>query len=177
MDVLTLLARHGAWLLAAGLGLGVFLLWRFIRAATRLMDKNCICRLPLVAEQPVDIGQAGRVILWLEGPLLTTRFKGVNFELTNTDGALVKGRLALFRQGSSGFSKARMADRVFTIVRPGRHVLHAKGLGAPRNGDERHGLLLMRPFLVQTVRCILGIVAGAFLIIGSVVGLLILLSR
>jgi hypothetical protein len=85
--------------------------------------------------------------------------------------------MALFRQGSSGFSKARMADRVFTIPHPGIYVLHTKGLGVPKAGDEKHRIIFMRPYLPQTIGCILGILLGAFLAIGSIVNFFIRLAE
>jgi hypothetical protein len=85
--------------------------------------------------------------------------------------------MALFRQGSSGFSKVRIADRIFTIPYPGTYVLHSKGLGASKPGDEKHRIIFMRPYLSQTIGCILGILLGAFLAIGSIVNFFIRLSE
>ena len=124
----------------------------------------------------MEFAEAGRVILWLEGPQLTRRFAGLSFELIGSDGESLKGRMALFRGGSSGLSKVRIADRVFTIEKPGRYVLRTRGLGDRKAGDEHHRLIFMRPYLVQTVGSILGILLGAFLAIGSIVGFFVLRS-
>ncbi len=110
MAILTFFYKNGLWLSWPVFGLGVFLLWFFIMTVIRLGDKNRLCSLPLEAEQSVEFSEAGQVILWLEGPLLTTRFGGLSFELTGIDGSSLQGRMALFRQGSSGFSKVRIAD-------------------------------------------------------------------
>ncbi len=173
MVILTSFHKHGLWLSWPVFGLGVFLLWLFIMTVVKLSEKNRICSLPLRAEQTVDLAEAGPVILWLEGPLLTSRFAGLSFELTGADGTALKGRMALLRQRSSSFSKVRIADRVFTITSPGRYVLHTKGLGGPTAGDEKHRLILMRPYLAQTVGSILGIILGAVLVIGSLVNFFI----
>ena len=177
MAILTFFYKNGLWLSWPVFGLGVFLLWFFIMTVIRLGDKNRLCSLPLEAEQSVEFSEAGQVILWLEGPLLTTRFGGLSFELTGIDGSSLQGRMALFRQGSSGFSKVRIADRVFTIPYPGTYVLHTKGLGAAKAGDEKHRIIFMRPYLPQTIGCILGILLGAFLAIGSIVNFFIRLSE
>ncbi len=177
MDILIFFFKYGLWLSWPVFALGVFLLWFFIVTAVRLGVRNRICSLPLEAEQSVEFAGAGQVILWLEGPLLTSRFGGLSFELTGSDGLLLKGRMALFRQGSSGFSKVRIADRVFTIPYPGKYVLHVKGLGTPKAGDEKHQIIFMRPYLFQTIGCILGIILGAFLTIGSIVNFFLRLSQ
>ncbi len=177
MALLTFFYKNGLWLSWPVCGLGMFLLWFFIMTVVRLGDKNRLFSLPLEAEQSVEFREPGQVILWLEGPLLTSRFGGLSFELTGSDGSSLKGRMALFRQGSSGFSKVRIADRIFTIPYPGTYVLHSKGLGASKPGDEKHRIIFMRPYLSQTIGCILGILLGAFLAIGSIVNFFIRLSE
>src|SRR5512138_2794422 len=106
MTLLTFLYKNGLWLSWPIFGSGIFLLCFCIVTVVRLGDKNRICSLPLVAEQTVEFAEAGQAILWLEGPKFTTRFGGLSFELTGAEGPSLKGRMALFRQGSSGFSKA-----------------------------------------------------------------------
>ncbi len=173
MVILTYFHKYGLWLSWPVFGLGVFLLWFFIMSVVKVGEKHRICHLPLQAEQMVEFAEAGRVILWLEGPLLTNRFAGLSFELRGPDGSSSKGRMALFRGGSSSFSKARIADRVFTITTPGRYVLHTEGLGGEKAGDEQHRLIFMRPYLAETVGSVLGIILGAVLTIGSTVNFLI----
>jgi len=150
-------------------GIGVFLLWFFILTVVRLGDKNRICSVPLRAEQDVEFAEAGRVILWVEGPLFSTRFLGLTYELIGSDGSFTTGRENLFPISSSSFSRGRKVERIFTIPHPGRYVLHTRGLEAPKAADEKHKLIFMRPYLPQTIGCILGILLGAFLTIGSLV--------
>ena len=176
MVIVSFFYKNGLWVSPLLFALGVYLLWFFIVTVVKLGDKNQISSVPLAAEQKVDFAEAGQVILWLEGPLFTTRFGGLSFELTGIDGSSLKGRMALFRQGSSGFSKTRIADRIFTIPNPGPYVLHTKGLGDPKAGDEKHRIIFMRPYLPQTIGCILGILLGAFLTIGSIVNFFLRLS-
>lgn len=168
MTLLDFLYKNGLWISWPLCGLGVFLIWLSIATVIRVVENHRICSLPLIARQEVDFAEAGRVILWLEAPNLSGRFSGLKFEL-HTGGVTLDSRMALFRRGSSSFSKSRIADRVFTIPHPGRYVLETKGLGPARAGDEKHRLIFMRPYLLSTVGCILGILFGAFLAIGSIV--------
>jgi hypothetical protein len=169
MALLAFFYKNGLWLSWPVFGLGVYLLWFFILTVVRLGDRNRLCSLPLEARQNADFPEAGRVILWMEGPLFSTRCRGLSFDLTGSDGSLLKGRMILFRQASSGFSTARITLGVFTIPSPGTYILNTRGLGDPRAGDEKHRLIFMRPYLPQTIGCILGIILGAFLAIGSTV--------
>jgi hypothetical protein len=177
MAVLTFLYKNGLWLSWPLFGLGVFLLWFCIVTVVRLGDKNLICSLPLEAEQSVDFAEAGQVILWLKGPQLTTRFAGISYELTGMDGSSNRGRMCLFRLRSSGWSKMRFTDRVFTLSYPGRYVLHIRGLGDPRPNDDKHRILFMRPYLPQSIGCVLGILLGSFLVIGSTVNFILRLTQ
>lgn len=177
VTILTFLNKNGLWISWPFFILGIILLWFFILSAVRLTDKNRICSLPLAAEQSVAFPEAGRVILWLEGPHFTPRFAGLTFSLSGSDGSLFKGRMALMRKGSSNLSKVRIADLVFTIPSAGTYVLHTKGLGEPQPGDEKLRLLFMRPYLAKTVTSVLGIILGAILCIGSIVNFFIRLSQ
>jgi hypothetical protein len=176
MAILTFFYKNGLWLSWPVFGLGVFLLWFFIVTVIRLGDRNRLCSLPLTAEQSVEFGEAGKATLWLVGPLFFTRCRGLSFELTGSDGSVLTGRMILLRQASSGFSRARIPVRIFSIPSPGTYTLHVKGLGDAKAGDEKHRLIFMRPYLPQTIGCILGILAGAFLAIGSIVNFFIRLS-
>jgi hypothetical protein len=143
----------------------------------RLGKENRICSLPLETEQSVEFSEAGRVVLWLEGPQLTRRFAGLSYELTGMDGSSNQGRMCLFRLRSSGWSKVRITDRVFTLSYPGRYVLHTRGLGDPRASDDKHRILFMRPYLVRSLCCILGILLGSLLVVGSTVNFILRLTQ
>lgn len=169
MSVLTFIYKNGLWLSWPLFFLGILLLWFFITTAVKLGDRHRICSLPLQPLQDLEFPAPGKVILWLEGPQLTSRFRHLKFELTGSDGSSLTGRRVLFRSRSSGFAKVRISDRIFEIPHAGRYVLHTDGLGESRDGDEQHRLVFMRPYQVQVIGGILGILLGAFLVIGSVV--------
>lgn len=177
MPFLMFLYRHGLWLSWPLLALGVFLLWTFISTAARLGERNRIGVLPLAAEQHLDFPEAGKVVLWLEGPQLTPRFKDLTFELHGSDGTVLKGSPVLLRNRSAGTTRVRISDRTFAIPHAGGYTLVTGGLGEARPGDENHNLVFMRPHQVQTVTAVLGIVLGAVLAIGALVNFFLRLSR
>ncbi len=165
--------QHGLWLSWPLLVLGLFVIWVSIATLVGMGEKNRLVTLPLAPQQVVEFDDAGRVELWLEGPLLRTRFSGLSFELAASDGSLLKGHRSWGRHHSSSFSRARVVARLFTVPKPGRYILRTSGLGAPQPSDEDHHILFMRPYLAQTVACVLGILFGAFLAIGSIVNFLL----
>ena len=169
MPVWSFLQRSALWISWPLCGLGAVLLWVCIVSAVRLGQQNHIVSLPLRAEQVFDFLEAGRVVLWLEGPQLTTRFAGVAFELTTEDGFPVEGQGVWLRQRSARASRVRIADQTFTVPHAGRYILRARGRELPAPDAGAHRLVFMRPHLSQTVGCVLGIVLGAVLVIGGVV--------
>lgn len=99
MSVLSFIYRNGILISVSLFGLGVVLLWFFILTVVRLEDKNRICSVPLLAEQDVEFAEAGRVILGLEGPFLTTRFGNLSYELRGSDGMSCRGKGACSAHG------------------------------------------------------------------------------
>lgn len=168
MNLLPFLNKNGMWFSPLLFFLGMFLLWFFIATVTRLGGKNRLCSVPLIAMQDVEFAEVGRVVLWAEGPLLSGRLAGLSYALIGLEGSAVEGRANWFPLKSSSFSRVRLVERIFTIPRPGRYVLHVRGLGAPQAADEKYQLIFMRPYLLQTVGCVLGIIFGAFVTIGSI---------
>ena len=151
-------------------GIGVFLLWFFILNLVRLGNKNHILSVPLLAEQDVEFQEAGRVFLCVEGPLFTTRFGKLSYELTGSDGISMQGRRCWLRAQSTSLSRrVRMQLRSFDITHPGRYLLRIKGLASPQADDAEHRITFTKPHLPQTMAGILGIVLGGLLTIGSLV--------
>ena len=134
-----------------------------------LVKRATLSRMPLAERQEVQFAEAGRVVLIMEGPHLSSRFRHINFELNGIDGDRVEGRTALFHARSSGFSKARMELVKYDIPRPGRYLLRMTGLGAPQANDVHHEILFARPHLGQSVAYVLGIILASGLFIASLV--------
>lgn len=177
MEILSFLYDNGLWLSWPLFAMGVFLIVASIRTLLKLAEQNCIHRVPLLVQQNIEFREAGTVALWLEGPLFSTAFRGLGFHLSDCNGRLVGNRRPLFPLHSAGFSRGRMLVRFFSIPHPGIYALQVCAARAPRADDGRHQLLFMRPYLFQTVGCILGIVLGAQLAIGSLVNFLLRLTQ
>jgi hypothetical protein len=169
--------KYGLWIFPLVFSLGAYLTWSFVMAAGRLSEKNLVCSLPLVAEQEVPLAKAGTVALWLEGPLLSKRSIGLQYQLSESNTAAIAGRKPLFPLSSSGFSRGRKLERIFSIPHPGLYILRISGPRASLDPEEKHQLLFMRPHLLQTVLSVLGIILGAALLIGGVVGFCLRLLR
>ncbi len=165
--------RHGLWLSWPLLAFGLLATFWCIRTVSRLEENSRLGALPLVAKQAVEFDEAGPVELWLQGPHLSTRFTGLSFELIDPHGSHVRGRRSWFGRHSSGLSRARFAAQLYTLPQPGRYVLRTKGLGAPQPSDENHQVLFVRPHLAPALGCVVGMLLGAALAIGSLVNFLL----
>jgi len=168
------LYKHWIWL-----GLPVMLaaataLWLLIAAVVAVIKKAHIFRAPLAAIREVEFLEAGRVVLSIEGPLLTTRFAGVQFELREMNGGRIDGRPCFFRARTSGFTTARMELMEYNLPRPGRYVLSMMGLGTVVAGDASHAVVFMRPHLLQSMAYVLAIV---FASVGFIASLVFFLMR
>ena len=172
MTLLSSLFRHAAWIAGPALAASVWLLLHCIAGVVRTERQARLLGVPLVPRQEVDLPEAGRVVLAMEGPILSRRFAGLEFELVGPEGGADRGRPVLFRARTSGFSKAKMGLRMFDVPVPGRRELRIHNLGEPRPGDEEHRIVLERPHLAASLGYVLGIVLSAGVAITSRVLLL-----
>ncbi len=159
------LYRSWIWLgvpvmLAAAAGL-----WLSIAGVLAVMRKAHLFRTPLAASQEVEFSEAGRVVLNIEGPMLSRQFAGARFELRSKDGEPVEGRRVWLRGRSSGFTKARMELMSYDIPRPGRYVLTMTG----REINPGHAVVFMRPHGGAMAVRVLGIVLSSVVLIASLV--------
>ena len=157
------------WIAPPLMCLGVLLLGLCIRNVIRLVKEAKILSAPLVEQQAVDFREAGKVILCLEGPQLTTRFARLSYELSTDEGAPVEGRTAWFRAKTTGASWVRMELRSYEIPQPGRYVLRVEGLGEPQERDANHRLVFMRPHLYPSIGYIIGIILSFAVFVVSLV--------
>lgn len=163
------LYRHGIAIGALGFGLFAFLLVQCIAGVIRTGRQARLFSVPLVERQEVTFAEAGRVVLAMEGPLLSRRFAGLEYELVGPDGAKAPQRSALFRARTTGFSKARLELKVFEVRVPGRYVFRILGLAGAQLGDAEHRMVFTRPHLATSLAYVVGIVLSAGLAIASVV--------
>ena len=169
MVFLEFIWRYGVWISIPFFILGVASLGWCIWSIVRLERTSQLARMPLAERQTVVFKEPGGALLCVEGPLLTTRFGGLSYELLTESGEPVSGRRLFFRQTTSGFTTVRRAERKYDIPRAGNYTLVVKGLGGPKERDGEHFLAFKRPFLVWALLCVLGVILSAGLTIGSLV--------
>lgn len=167
MTALSSLYRQALWLAIPGLVAALFLLVRTIAGLVRTVRRARLFSAPLVESQEVEFAEAGRVVLAVEGPLLSRRHAGLRYELVGPYARHVPARPVLFRAVTSGASRSSVQLRVLDIERPGRHVLRIRGLGGARPDDAKHCVVFLRPHLAKSVGYVVGIVCCAGLVIGS----------
>jgi hypothetical protein len=170
------LYRSWIWLGVPVIVIALAALGMLIAGVVVLVKKSTLSRMPLAERQEVQFAEAGRVVLIMEGPQLSRRYKQVGFELSGTGGEKIEGRRALFHARSSGISKARMELLTYDIPRPGRYLLRMTGLGAPQANDIEHAILFARPHLAQSVGYVLGIILASGVFIVSLVFFLLRLT-
>jgi hypothetical protein len=169
MALLSSIYQYGIYLGIVGFILCGSLLCYCIYGVVRTMRKARLFSVPLVDKQEIDFAEAGRIVLCMEGPLLSRRFAHLDYELTGPDGMAARSRIALLRAGSSSFTKARMGLRVYDIACPGRYVFQIRGLEGAKPSDSEHEMVFTRPHLLRSMIYLLGIVLAACLTIGSIV--------
>jgi len=165
----SVLLRYGIWISIPLMGFGLCLIVFCILKVIRVVKDAHVLSVLLVESQEIEFAEAGCLILFLEGPQFTTRFARLGYRLSDAGGTPVKTRKIWLRTKISGFSKVRLAVRAFDIPAPGRYLLRIENFGGFQERDAEHGLVFMRPFLPAMIACILGIVAGAGLLIGNLV--------
>ncbi|MGV8073559.1 MAG: hypothetical protein AB2L11_03210 [Syntrophobacteraceae bacterium] len=169
LSFLNFLYGNGLWISVPIFAAGLWLLVSFIRNVVRLRKESEILSVSPAEQQYIEFGEAGRVVLCIEGPLFTRRFAKTDFDLSADDGTPVRGRTTWFHARSSSFSKARMEMKLFDLPTAGRYALRISNWGTSRAGDEEHRIVFMKPHLTQMVIYIVGIVLSSFLVIGSIV--------
>ena len=81
-------------------------------------EEGRLCsRVPLAERQEIQFAEAGRVVLSMEGPHLSSRFARIDFELSGIDGDKIEGRRAWFRcavighlEGANGVAEVRYSE-------------------------------------------------------------------
>jgi len=169
MAFLEFIWAYAIWVAVPGFFLGVALLVWCIVDLVRVIRASVLIRLPLAAENPITVNQPGPVVLCIEGPLFSTRFAGFGYDMVSENGEPVPCRRLLFRATTSGFTTARMELRRFRVDRPGDYTLRVTGIGEHQPRDSEHHFVLVKPHLPAVLAHILGIIASAWLTIGSIV--------
>lgn len=157
------------WLLAPLFAACLVALGLLVRAMLRTLLQARLCDLPLREQQEVEFPAGGRVVLCMQGPRFTPRFRRLRYELLLPGGAEVPGRPVLFRLVTSGLSQARVTLRTFELPFPGRYRLRVRGLEPDDVDSPRHRIVFMRPHLFRNVLLIVATTLVSMLAIASLV--------
>ncbi len=168
MHFLSYIYRNGLWISVPLFVISAALLCFFILNVIRGVRQAHLLRVPLLEEQEIEFTEEGRVVLCTQGPLLSTRFANLDYELTG-DGIPIEGRTTWFLARTSGFSWVRMEVKSYRIPRPGRYLLRIKRLEPGSTVDSEHWIVFMRPHLARRIGYVIGIVLAGLLFIGSIV--------
>lgn len=163
------------WLLGASFLLGLATLGFLVRAAVRMVRTARLCEATLRERQIVEFPEGGRVLLCLQGPRFTPRFRRLRYELRQPGGASVPGRIVMLRSVTSGRSSARITLRSYTLPFAGRYELDIEGLQPTDVDAPEHRIVFTRPHLLRTMLLVVGMVIAAGLAITSLVFLLLAL--
>lgn len=169
MDFLSFIYRNWVWFSVPAFLVSVSLLVFSIAGVMRTVKQAMLFGVPLLERQEIEFAAGGRVVLCIEGPLFTTRFAKLEFELDAPHGATIQGRRSLFRAKTTGFSKTRMELRYYEIPYPGRYLLRVKGLEPGESPDARHRIVFMHPHLARSIVYVISIVLASIVSIGSIV--------
>ena len=169
MAALSVIWRQGIWISMPVLALGILLLMTCISGVIRTVITARLFSVPLVDRQEIEFTETGRVVLCIEGPIFTTTFRKLKYDLTGPNGMPVNGRIAFFRARTSGFSQVKMELKVYEITFPGLYVFKITGLDGERSSYEDHRIVFTRPHLSPVIAYIIGIVFAGMLIVGGIV--------
>jgi hypothetical protein len=176
MNFFGFLYRYGLWISVPAFGVSAALLVFFIISVVRVVRQSHILSVPLLEQQEIEFPEAGRVVLCIEGPLLTTRFGNLDYDLRVAEGMPVEGRTTWFHAKTSSLSKVRMELKSYELPRRGRYILSIKGLGPGSKPDSENKIVFMKPHLAVSILYVIGITLSAVLLIGSLVLFLLRLT-
>lgn len=177
MLTLSELYQHILWISVPLFFSSVASLFYCIRSLIRSVRQAQILDIPLMERQEIEFAKAGPVILSIEGPLFTTRFGGLSYELSKSDGTSTQGRSIIFRNRWSGFSRVKMDLMTFRIPESGRYIVKVDGLGASRERDAEHRLVFSIPHLASSIGYVIGITLSPVFLICSLVFTLLRLTE
>jgi hypothetical protein len=169
MAFLSFIYQKGLWISVPALVASAVLLGFFIRRVIRVVRRAHLLDVPLVEQQEIAFGEAGRIVLCIQGPHLSSRFANLHYELIGPDGMPIQDRRNLFPLRTSGLTRVRMTERSYKIPQPGHYIFQIKGLGPGGTADSDHRIVFMKPHLASSIGCVIGIVLAGFLLIGSAV--------
>lgn len=157
------------WLFALLLGLALAALALLVRAVLRTLRSARLLDVPLRQQQEIEFAAAGAVVLCIEGPRFTPRFRKLAFELGLPGAAPVAGRPVIFRQRSASLDRARLTLRRFELPFAGRYILVIRGLDPQDVDAPGHRIVFMKPHTLRSLLLVLGITLASTLAVASLV--------
>jgi len=175
MEDAVLLSRSWLLLTVPACVIGVGLLVASIMLLLRTIRVPELARLPLVAEQDIDLQDSGPLSFVLDKP----RFRNVQasvfkpFALTVTledaGGTIVKAAPALMPMHVDGLSRTSVELAGLPSIKPGPYRLRVSGLAVDADSADSF-LVIKRPTSkLAFVGSILGIIVGAALTLGGLI--------
>jgi len=170
-----LLSRTWLLLTVPGCVVGLGLLVASILFLLRAIRVPELARLPLLAEQEIDLQDSGPLTFILDKP----RFRKVQasifkpfalaVSLVGSDGTITQAAPALMPMTVEGMSRTRGDIAGLESIRPGPYRIRIEGLAADA-ADSDSFLVVARPVSkLAFVASILGIIAGAVLALGGLI--------
>jgi hypothetical protein len=169
MAFLSFIFKYGIWISIPAFIFFVILLIICITGVVRTGRQARLLSVPLVDRQEIEFIEVGRVVLCMEGPILSRRFAKLEYELTGPDGISAKSRPVLFRASTTSLTKAKMELRVYEVTHLGRHIFQIRGLGGEKPSDAEHRMVFTRPNLARSMAYVIGIVFASIFAISSTV--------
>jgi hypothetical protein len=151
----------------AGAGAGIVLTIFSIVRLVRLARQPELARAAVAETASVTFAEAGPVELALEGPHLTTLFRGLDFALADAAGRLVPLRKLWLRSSTSGFARVRQALYGTDVPQPGAYTVRVTGIDPARDYREV-AVVFIRPAGAGIVLTIVSLLASVGLTAGGV---------
>lgn len=143
----------------AGIVAGVLLSVLAVTRLVRLARQPELARVPVAGRSPVTFAEAGRAELALEGPFLTTRFRGLGFALRDAAGLPVRLRRLWIRPSSGGVSRTRRSLYGCEIPRPDTYTLEVTGID-PASDYGRCAVVFVRPVAAGVAVTVVSLLAS-----------------
>jgi hypothetical protein len=128
----------------AGITVGIVLSALSIVRLVRLARQPELARAPIVPQSTVTFAQAGPAELGLEGPLFTSKFRDLGFELLDPAGQPVRLDRLWTRTSSSGFARTRLSLYGIHIAQPGAYAVRVTGID-PEIDYRECAVVFVRP--------------------------------
>jgi hypothetical protein len=178
-----LLSRSWLLLTAPACVVGLGLIVASVLFLLRTIRVPEFARLPLAAEQDVDLQDAGPFMFVIDKPRFSnvqaSTFKpfALAVSLENAAGRVVNADKTLMPMTVQGISRTRFDVASLSSIKPGRYRLRVTGLAADVDGTDSF-LVIARPVEKWTmVAAILGIIASSALALGGLIGSLATLVK